>query len=67
MKLNCKNCDRFLGEVEMLVGEILCGNSACKAGNQYKIITSDTDKMLRFKFTNDPKPAKSIQKEIKDE
>lgn len=64
VKITCKNCDRFLGEIEMLVGEILCGNSACKAGNQYKILTSDTDKMLRFKFINPPKPAK---KEIKDE
>lgn len=48
----------------MLVGEILCGNSACKAGNQYKILTSDTDKMLRYTFKTAPKPAK---KEIKDE
>lgn len=63
MKLTCKHCDRYLGEVEVIVGELLCGNTACKGGSQYSIITNNLDKIVRHKFLSPERPPKT--KEIK--
>lgn len=62
-KLECGNCKRFLGEAEVIVGEIICGNSSCKAGTQFKRLNDDQAAMLRFKFANAPKPPKEKKQE----
>lgn len=50
IELKCKHCDRHLGEAEMIVGELLCPNSSCKASSQFKIITADQSKLISYKF-----------------
>lgn len=60
--LECKHCGRHLGTVKMLIGEIRCPNSSCKAGNQFKIISSDIG-LMSFKFATPPTPPKSQRKE----
>lgn len=62
IKLECHHCGRYLGEVETLVGEILCGRSTCRGGNQFKIVTKNVGKMVSYTFANAEKPPK---KEVK--
>lgn len=62
IKLTCKHCERYLGEVETLVGEILCGRSTCRGGNQFKIVTNNVSKMVNYTFTNAEKPPKKEAK-----
>lgn len=59
IKLTCSNCGRFLGEVEVIVGEVLCGNSACKGGTQFKIIPNDSTSLLRYKFAQPAREPRS--------
>lgn len=63
IELKCKHCDRFLGEVETLVGEIRCSNTSCKAGNQFKIIKADETTLYDYKFATPPRPPKVKQVE----
>lgn len=56
--LECKSCKRYLGEVEMFVGEIICSNTSCKAGNQIKIISNSPDQYIAYTFKTAPKPSK---------
>ena len=58
IELRCRHCSRYIGQVETLVGEVICGNSSCKAGNQFKVINPDMNKMMSFKFASAPKPPK---------
>ena len=61
IEIRCKECNKPLGQVEMIVGEIYCGNTACKAGSQYKILTDDT--LISFKFTTPPRPPKKAKEQ----
>jgi phage FluMu protein Com len=61
--LKCTHCGRHLGEVEAIVGEIICSNSSCKAGNQFKILNSDETALITYKFAQPPKPPKGSDKE----
>jgi phage FluMu protein Com len=61
IELRCKQCDRFMGEAVSIVGEIVCPNTSCKAGNQFKILTADESKLVSFKFPSAPRPAKVKQ------
>jgi phage FluMu protein Com len=49
-KLFCKHCERYLGEAESIIGELICSNSKCKATNQFKILNNNQDKLLHHKF-----------------
>ena len=60
--LTCKHCKRHLGEVESIVGEIRCSNSACKAGNQFKILTTDEAALISYKFAKPETPPKEAKK-----
>lgn len=57
-ELRCEHCQRFIGEVEAIVGEIMCPNPSCKAGNQFKILVADESKLLTHKFAKPPRPPK---------
>lgn len=59
IELKCKDCDRYLGEAETIVADLLCPNSSCKASTQFKILTADQTKMLSYKFA---KPARQPKK-----
>ena len=59
--LNCSHCGRFLGRAKSIVGELICSNSSCKAGNQFKILTADEAALISFKFADAPRPPKSKQ------
>lgn len=59
--LNCSHCGRFLGRAKSIVGEIICSNSSCKAGNQFKILTADEASLITFKFAEPPRPPKEKQ------
>jgi phage FluMu protein Com len=61
IELRCKQCNRFLADVESIVGEIICGNSSCAAGTQFKIVAADESQLLSFKFPNPPRQAKTKQ------
>lgn len=65
IQLKCKTCGRHYGEVEMIVGELICPNTSCKAGNQYKILSNAPDDYISYKFMSSPKPSKKDM--IKDE
>jgi len=56
--LKCKDCGRHIGEVEMVVGDIRCPNSSCKASTQFKILNADMSKMYSYKFAKPPKEPK---------
>lgn len=58
IELKCKHCDRYIGKVESIVGEINCPNTSCKAGNQFKVLTGDSAKLFRYTFDSEPKPPK---------
>lgn len=64
IKIECSNCKRYFGEVEVIVGELLCGNSSCRAGTQYKHIEADMNQLLRYKFAA---PAREPKKKIKED
>lgn len=53
--ISCKHCNYYIGEVEAIVGEILCPNSSCKGTTQFKIVTNDIVKLVKFKFVNKEK------------
>jgi len=62
MKLNCKYCSRHLGEAEVIIAELICSNSSCKATNQYTHLTNDLSKMYTHKFTKPEKQPKENKK-----
>lgn len=66
IELRCKHCNRFMGEAECIVGEIICPNTSCKAGNQFKVLTSDEEALVRFKFASAPRPAKTEKAEAEE-
>jgi len=51
MELKCKSCGRLLGtSYGTIIAELKCSNSSCRATNQFKVINSDQDKDIRYKF-----------------
>ncbi len=64
IELRCKHCDRYLGEAEMLVGEIICSNTSCKGGNQYKIITNES--LVAYTFTTEERKPKNKKEQGDD-
>ena len=64
-ELRCKHCDRYIGKAYgTIVAELVCPNTSCKAGNQFKIINGDTVGDLRHKFLTLPKPPKKKAVEV---
>lgn len=57
-ELRCKSCTRFIGEFECIVGEVICPNTSCKAGNQVKMINNDLTHLVTFKFLKPARPPK---------
>lgn len=63
--LKCKHCSRHLGEAHgSAIVTLICPNSSCKAENQIKIVSSDREKDLNFKFANAPRPPKTKEVEV---
>lgn len=63
--LNCGHCNRYLGKAHgTTVAEIICSNSSCKAGNQFKIINGDISKDIRHKFLEPAKQPKKKEVEV---
>lgn len=64
MKVNCKYCNRYLftqmGSV--VIEDMVCSNSACKAHLNFKIIVSDPTEDLRHKFVTKEQPPKKKAK-----
>ena len=63
MRLTCKHCNYFLGDVEVMVGELLCPNSSCKGTTQFKMLNNDMSELIKYKFTKAEQPPK--KKELK--
>ena len=61
IEIRCKECNKPLGQVESLVGEIYCSNTSCKAGSQYKILTNDT--LVAYEFAQPPRPPKKAKEQ----
>lgn len=56
IELRCKHCGRFIGEVESIVGNIVCPNSSCKGSTNFKILTEKS--LYNYKFTKPEKQPK---------
>ena len=66
MKIHCRFCDRYLftqaGSV--VIEDMVCSNSSCKAHLNFKLVVSDQTQDLRHKFVNKEKqPKKKAKKE----
>lgn len=65
IELNCNHCGRYLGKAYgTTLAEIICSNSSCKAGNQFKIINGDTTADFHHKFLDPAKPPKKKEVEV---
>lgn len=60
MRLTCKHCGRYLGDVEgtTIIEGLICPNSKCKARLNIKVVTpnsSEKDVRYTFKMEEDSK------------
>lgn len=56
IEVKCKHCGRFIGEVEMIVGNLSCPNSSCKGSTNFKILSDKP--MYNYKFVKPEKQPK---------
>jgi hypothetical protein len=64
IELKCKHCQRHLGEVESIVGDLICPNSSCKGSSQFKILSADQSKLIAFKFAKAEREPKKKEPEV---
>ncbi len=58
MKIKCKHCESFLGNIETGIVEIYCKN--CGSTNQIIVLDNEASiKQLNFKFTEKEKPPRA--------
>lgn len=63
--LTCDHCGRYIGKAQgTVIAEIICPNSSCKGGTQFKIINSDINADIRHKFTTPAKLPKKKEVEV---
>ncbi len=64
MKVNCKHCGRYLFKQvgTVVIEDLICPNSECKAHLNIKIIARDEQNNVRAKFTAPETGPKKVQK-----
>lgn len=65
MDITCKHCDRYLFKAAgtVIIEELPCPNSKCKAKLNFKIVSNDINKDIRHSFQHQEQPPKVQQKE----
>ena len=60
MDVNCKHCDRYLFKATgtVIIEDMPCPNSKCKAKLNYKIVFNDINKDIHHIFQHQEQPPK---------
>ena len=64
MKVNCKHCNRYLfNQVgTVVIEDLICPNSECKAHLNFKIVMAEQTQDLSHKFIAEEKAPKKVKK-----